>query len=135
LPIFGGGDDDEDYDNDNLQVYDESEFGSNPIIAACARGHLPAVVFLLSSGGAPNQVDLEKRTALHHAGVLRALRLRCKPRQLVRACAFVLVTEPNFSYWEALRRGTGVHQSPSSAPLPPPPTLPPGATVLRRARE
>jgi hypothetical protein len=53
---------------DKLQVYDESEFGSNPIIAASARGHLSAVVFLLSSGGAVNQVDLEKRGALHHAG-------------------------------------------------------------------
>ena len=50
------------------QVYDESEFGSNPIIAASARGHVAAVVFLLSSGGAANQADLEKRTALHHAG-------------------------------------------------------------------
>jgi hypothetical protein len=73
-----------------LQVYDESQFGSNPIIAAAARGHgkdedriitencvnsrffvVPAVVFLLSSGGAANQADLEKRSALHHAGTPR----------------------------------------------------------------
>ena len=93
-------------------MYDESEFGSNPIIAASARGHVPAVVFLLSSGGAANQADLEKRTALHHAGKLRSM---------LAALCFLFLWESRAanlrpyrcSYWKALRGGAGVT-------LPPP---------------